>query len=63
VSKNQNHGKMKEWRRPEYKEGILVKQRPFKRRKEKSNFNIPQGGFSSVLMKLFKNVGINSNID
>lgn len=54
---------MKEWRRPEYKKGILVKQRPFKRRKEKSNFNIPRGGFSSVLIKLFKNVGINSSID
>jgi hypothetical protein len=36
MSKSQNKGKMKEWRRPEYdKDGNLIKQRPHVRRKEK----------------------------
>jgi hypothetical protein len=36
MSKSQNKGKMKEWRRPQYDEnGKLIKQKPHVRRKEK----------------------------
>jgi hypothetical protein len=66
MSKNQNHGKMKEWRRPEYQknedyEEVLVKQRPFVRRRTKNSANMSERSIafpSALLVSLFRNVGL-----
>ncbi len=58
MSKNQNHGKMKEWRKPEFVEGKLVKQEPHKRRRTKGqSFNI-KAWMSPLLESMFKRVGL-----
>lgn len=59
MSKNQNHGKMKEWRKPEYDdEGNLVKQKPGKRRRLKGHSMAVKGWMSPLVEKLFQRVGL-----
>ena len=66
MSKNQNHGKMKEWRKPEfkrvdngvYKETVLVKQEPHKRRKTKGQSFCMKAWMSPLLEAMFKRVGL-----
>lgn len=51
--------KMKQWRRPEYKNGELVKQRPFVRRRAKGSINRSENGWMSPLLaSMFERVGI-----
>lgn len=63
MSKNQNHGKMKAWRKPEYNSnGELIKQKPFVRRKSKGSINRSENGWMSVIISnLFRRVGIKIN--
>ena len=61
MSQNQNHGKMKAWRKPEYKlengNKVLIKQSPFVRRKSKGTTNF--GSYPSPLMvALLSKIGI-----
>lgn len=66
MSKNQNHGKMKEWRKPEYKlvfngvyfEKLAIKQRPHVRRKSKSQSDKFAAWMSPLLTALFEKAGI-----
>lgn len=67
MSKHQNHGKMKEWRRPEYKliwvdgiyqEKVLVKQRPFVRRNSKSLYNKSTGWVPPLVFALMERADI-----
>lgn len=61
MSQNQNHGKMKAWRKPEYKlvdgEKVLIPQRPFQRRKSKGTSAITAYP-SPLIIALFNRVGI-----
>lgn len=50
--------KMKQWRRPKYSNGNLIKQQPRVRRREKSQMDRLGGGMSSLLAKLFSRIGI-----
>jgi hypothetical protein len=63
MSKNQNHGKTKEWRKPEFfmnAEGVrtLNKQRPHVRRKGKGNFTSMKSWMSPLLERMFSRVGL-----
>jgi hypothetical protein len=59
MSKNQNHGKMKEWRKPEYdSEGDLIKQERYKRRKTKGSYMSTKGWMSPLMVALFQRVGL-----
>lgn len=59
MSKNQNHGKMKAWRKPEYNdEGDLIRQEPHKRRKTKGNFMSTKGWMSQLMQDMFQRVGL-----
>ena len=66
MSKNQNHGKMKAWRKPEYatvdngvyKEKVLIKQERYKRRKTKGASIAMKAWMSPLLEKLSVRVGL-----
>jgi len=66
MSKNQNHGKMKEWRKPEYitepttwgPVKTLVKQERHKRRKTKGASIAMKAWMSPLMNALFNRVGL-----
>lgn len=66
MSKNQNHGKMKEWRKPEYTTEpttfgpikTLVQQEPHKRRRMKGQAFTMKAWMSPLLEAMFKRVGL-----
>lgn len=66
MSKNQNHGKTKEWRKPEYtvvdngvyKEKVQVMQEPHKRRRAKGQTFTMKAWMSPLLEAMFKRVGL-----
>jgi hypothetical protein len=58
MSKNQNHGKMKEWRKPEIVDGRLILQEPHKRRKTKGSFMNTKGWMSPLMQAMFERVGL-----
>jgi hypothetical protein len=61
MSQNQNHGKMKAWRKPEYKlvdgKKTLINQSPFVRRKSKGTSQIANYP-GALLLALFEKAGI-----
>ena len=62
MSKNQNHGKTKAWRKPEFsltEDGyrVLVKQRPHNRRKTKG-YTMGRPWMSPLLEAMFRRVGL-----
>jgi hypothetical protein len=58
MSKNQNHGKMKEWRKPEFVEGELVRQERYKRRKTKGASIAMKAWMSPLMQAMFTRVGL-----
>ncbi len=58
MSKNQNHGKMKEWRKPEIVEGELVRQQPHKRRKTKGTSIAMKAWMSPLMQAMFARVNL-----
>jgi hypothetical protein len=58
MSKNQNHGKMKEWRKPEFAEGKLIHQERHKRRKTKGASIAMKAWMSPLMQAMFARVGL-----